>query len=172
MPRAVAATSGAACRSGKPAAMFWLGAWAWALACAPWVALRCTVPLAIPGPFYFREGNRDAPGYPWHQKGCANNWPVSEHVTPWTPSLGEKKLLPVIFVNQEGVQEQINRLQQFQMPGDLFSAHLHYMLGGVREIFADSNQSLTKPNASQEEDRTGFAQKGEQEGKAAISTQI
>lgn len=166
MPRTWAATSGAACGGGKPAAIFWLGAGARALACAPWVALRYTVPYNSSGPFNFGEGNRDAPGYPWHQRRCANKCPVSECVIPWTPFLGEEKLSPVIFKNPEGVQEQINRLQQFQMPGDPFDANLQYLLGGVREIFS-GQQSLTKPDAPHEEDRSGFAQKGEQEGEAA-----
>lgn len=35
-----------------------------------------TVPLVTPGLFLFRAGSRNAPGYPLHQKGCANNCPV------------------------------------------------------------------------------------------------
>lgn len=36
---------------------------------------------------------------------------------------------------------------------------------------ADSSQSLTKPNAHQEEDRAGFVQKGKKEGEGATPTQ-
>lgn len=134
--QAGAATSGAACGGSKPAATFcWLGAWPRALARASRVALRCTVPVATPRMICFK-GNKDAPGYPRQQKQCANNCPGSERVAPWTPSLGEKKPLPVIFTNPEGVQEQINPLQQFQGPGDLFSARFQHLLGGVKEIFS------------------------------------
>lgn len=88
-----AATFGAVCGGGKPDVMFCLRAWTWALACAPWMALHYSVPVATPRPFHFRAGNKDVPGYTWHQKWCANNCPGSEHVAPWTPSLGEKKTL-------------------------------------------------------------------------------
>lgn len=77
----------------------------------------------------------------------------------------------MIFKDPEGVQEQINCLQQFQMPGDPFEANLQYLLGEVREILS-AQQSLTKPDGPREEDRSGFAQKGEQEGEAATPTQI
>lgn len=52
---------------------------------------RYTVPLVTPGLFNFREESRNAPGYPVHQKGCANNCP-SQCSIHWASSLGKKKL--------------------------------------------------------------------------------
>lgn len=53
---------------------------------------------------------------------------LSECFIHWTTSLGKKKLSRGCVGT--------NCLQQFQMPGDLFSVHLQYLLGGVRRTFS------------------------------------
>lgn len=102
----------------------------------------CTTPYHLPHLEHFISEKEVGMLHAFH--GIRKYVPitVSERVTPWVPSPGQKKLLPVIFTNPEAVQEQINSLWQFQMPGDLFSAHLQYLLGRVREI-CSRQQSVT-----------------------------
>lgn len=78
VPWVGAGTSWVVCRGGKYAVMLWPG-----LGRSPCMSpmgdpavQRYTVPLATPALFHFREGSRNVPDYPLHQKGYTNNCPV------------------------------------------------------------------------------------------------
>lgn len=90
-----------------------------------------------------------------------NNSPVSEHVTPQTPSLEEKKFLSAIFTNPESVQEQMNHLQKFQILGDLFSDHLQYLLGGAREIFSRQQSVINEVKSTSERGQDRICTEGQ-----------
>lgn len=158
-----AATSRAACGGGKPALMFCLGAWTRALACAPWMTLHCSVLVTTHRPFHFSEGNGDPPSYTWHQRQCANNCPDSEHVGLWMPCLYKPRGCAGMNQLVKAISYAWRPLQcPFAVPGGRSEENIKW----TATSHWQSQMHLRKKTGQD------FDQKGKQEGKATILTDI